>query len=241
MKPPGGKRVKAKTKAAKRTKGKELKVPVTLPAAGAPSVPPQPSPASQNSVTMTQAQKDKLFSRADMFNHSMSLLLNVMRRSGQELPSKDAQDFAYDAFIGFVPDGPGEIMLAQQMIASHDLAMSLLTRAKQAEFIPQLEQYGNLGVKLMNVYLAQFQALQKARKPQQVVQVQHTHRHVHLNGQAPPGDGVVTHIEGQPHERIDPAALALSPGPALLGQDPPGDALPVAKDEARQVPVARRR
>jgi hypothetical protein len=240
----------------KSAKGKQLTKKQTRPAkvskapkkgrklqsvSGTAVAPSQPPPASQNSVTMTQAQKDKLLSHGDMFNHSMSLLLNVVRRSGANLPGRDAQDFAYEAFIGFVPDGPGEIMLVQQMIACHDLAMSLFTRAKQAEYIPQLEQYGNLGVKLTNVYLAQFQALTKSRKPQQIVEVQHTHRHVHLNSQVATGEGVVTHIEGQPHERIDPAALALSPGPALLGQDSEGNALPVAKDEARPMSDPRRR
>jgi hypothetical protein len=138
---------------------------------------------------MTQEQKDKLLNHGDMFNHSMSLLLTVVRRTGEGVPGKDAQDFAYDAFIGFVPEGPGEIMLAQQMIAAFELSMVMTARSKQAEYRPQMESYANIAVKMMGIYERLLQTLTKSRKPQQIVEVQHTHRHVHLNGQVTPGEG----------------------------------------------------
>lgn len=174
-------------------------------------------------------------------NYSVGRLLAIIRSKDQAAPGKDAETFALEAFIGFAPESAGESLLIQQMIASYEMAMEMLTRSKQAEFMQQAEQYGNLGVKMMNVYLAQFQALTKSRKPQQIVEVQHTHRHVHLNGQVAPGEGVVTHIGEQPYEAITPAALALAPGPALLSENSAGDTLSVAANEARPVPVARRR
>jgi hypothetical protein len=174
-------------------------------------------------------------------NYSVGRLLLIVRRKGEPLPNENAEEFALEAFVGFAPETAAESLLVQQMIASYEMAMEMLTRSKQAEYMPQMEQYGNIGVKMMNVYLAQFQALMKSRKPQQIVEVQHTHKHVHLNGPVTPGEGVVAHIEGQVHEAIEAAALALAPGPALLGQDPPRDSVPVAANEARAMPDPRRR
>jgi hypothetical protein len=175
-----------------------------------------------------------------MVNHSIGRLLAIMRQKGA-LPSKDEEDFAYAAFVGLAPEDPAEIMLCQQMIAAHEMSMAMLTRCKQAEHMNQVQEYGNLGVKLMGLYERLFQTLVKARKPQQVVEVQHTHKHVHVNVQALPGAGDLKEIEGQAHGAIDPRALALVAGPALLGQDPPRNALPVTPNEARQVPPSRRR
>jgi hypothetical protein len=207
--------------------------------------PARPSPDKKpHQVTLTNDLIEKygpMLKQPGILNHSTGRLLAIVRKKGEALPSKDEEDFALEAFIGFVPNGPGEILLVQQMIGSYEMAMEMLTRSKQAEYMPQMEQYGSLAAKMMNVYLAQFQALMKSRKPQQIVEVQHTHRHVHLNGQVTPGQGVVTQIERQPHETIDPRTLALAPGPALLGQDPTRDCLPIATDKARPVSVARGR
>lgn len=174
-----------------------------------------------------------------MVNHSIGRLLAIMRQKGA-LPSKDEEDFAYAAFVGLAPEDPAEIMLCQQLIAAHEMSMAMLTRCKQAEHMNQVQEYGNLGVKLMGLYERLFQTLVKARKPQQVVEVQHTHKHIHVNAQTVPGPGDMKEIEGQAHGAIDPRALALAAGPALLGEDPPRDALPIPPNEARQVPAARR-
>jgi hypothetical protein len=176
-----------------------------------------------------------------MFNHSMGWLLSLVRRPDEELPGKDAQNFAYEAFVGFAPNGPGEIMLVQQAIAAYEMAMWTMHRLKRSDNLAQMQEFGNMGIKMMGIYERLFQTLMKSRKPQQVVEVQHTHRHVHLNGQVPQGAGVVTQIEGQPYEATDPRALALAPGPAMLGEDPARDALPVPADKARPMPAARRR
>ena len=119
--------------------------------------------------------------------------------------------------------------------------MAMLTGAKMATEIPTLQEKGLLATRLLGIFERQFQTLAKARKPQQVVEVRHEHRHIHAHGQPLPGDGVVTQIEGQPHATNDPRALALAPGPALLGQDAPRDPVPVTSDAAWKVPNARRR
>jgi hypothetical protein len=102
-----------------------------------------------------------------------------------------------------------------------------------------MTEKGALAVKLLSVFERQFATLAKTRRPPQTVTVVHEHRHVHV--QAPQGPtGEATIIEGQAHEPTDPRALAIAPGPALLSQDAPRDAVPVAGNQPRALPAARR-
>jgi hypothetical protein len=97
-----------------------------------------------------------------------------------------------------------------------------------------MQEAGNLAAKLLGLFERQFTALTKARKPPPVVTVEHVHRHLHVTTPGPTGEEI--RIEGQPHATIDARTLALAPGPALLGQDPPRDTLPITCDKARTMP-----
>ena len=94
------------------------------------------------------------------------------------------------------------------------------------------------GIALISIFERQFATLAKARRPPQVVTVVHEHKHVHVNTPGPTGEKIK--IDGQPQATLDARTLALA-GPALLSQDPPRDNLPVASNNARPLPNARRR
>jgi hypothetical protein len=142
------------------------------------------------------------------------------------------------AIDGAEPKDEIEAMLASQMAVTHSLAMEFLGRAKRAEYIPQLEASANFAVKLLRTYTAQVEALAKLRRGgEQTVRVEHVH--VHPGGQAivgsvTPGGGTTLKSEDQPY------ALGYATGTALPRPNSARDALPVARDEERPLPDARR-
>ena len=155
-----------------------------------------------------------------MLHHLAGRLMLVMKRNGAESITDSEQDFGFHAFAGLEPKNTAEVLLATQMVATHEAGMALIIRAKQADNIVMMQEAGNLAAKLLSLFERQFATLTKARKPPQVVTVEHIHKHLHINGQQTPGPmGEVIRIEGQLHGANDPRALALAPGPALLGQD----------------------
>jgi len=119
--------------------------------------------------------------------------------------------------------------------------MALIIRAKQADNIVMMQEAGNLAAKLLGLYERQFATLLKARKPPQVVTVEHVHKHLHIDGQQTPGPmGEVIRIEGQPHGANDPRAVALAPSPALLGEDQAPEPVSVTSNAERPLPNPRR-
>jgi hypothetical protein len=144
------------------------------------------------------------------------------------------------AIDGAEPKDEIEAMLASQMAVTHSLAMEFLGRAKRAEYIPQLDASGNLAVKLLRTYTAQVEALAKLRRGgEQTVRVEHVH--VHPGGQAivgsvTSGGGPTLKSEDQPHAK----QLAYAPGTPMPRADSARDTVPVARDEERPLPDARR-
>lgn len=177
-----------------------------------------------------------------MLDHTIGRLMTLMKSHGAEAATQSEQDFGVTAFAKMAPRDAAEALLIQQMIACHEVGLNMLTRAKHTPSSAEVVEAGGLAAKLLGLFERQFTALMKARKPPQVVTVEHVHRHLHVNGGEIPGaTGASEIIQGQAHEPTDPRALAIAPGPALLGQDPPRDVVPVASDKARSVPNARRR
>ena len=68
------------------------------------------------------------------------------------------------AVDGMQPAHEIEAMLAVQMVATHETAMEMLTRAKQADLMPTLQECGSLAVKLFRTYTAQVEALVRLRR-----------------------------------------------------------------------------
>src|ERR1700731_1071613 len=57
--------------------------------------------------------------------------------------------------LGIRPAEEIEAMLAVQMVATHETAMDMLIRAKQADLTSTLQECGSLAVKLLRTYTAQ--------------------------------------------------------------------------------------
>jgi hypothetical protein len=103
----------------------------------------------------------------------------------------------------------------------------------QAQYRHNLQDAGNLAVKLLRTYTAQLEALQRYRgKGQQKVMVEHVH--VHQGGQAIVGNveaargvGASPKTEERPHAK----QLAYAPEPTLPCPDPEREAVRLARGE----------
>lgn len=150
------------------------------------------------------------------------------------------------AMIGIAPKDELEGMMAAQLVAAHNAAMECYRRAMIGEqtFEGRRENLAQAN-KLSRTYAALVEALNRHRgKGQQKVTVEHVH--VHAGGQAvvgmvatplgQPGGGDASKFEEQPHAK----QIAHAPEPALPCPDAGRDAVPVARDDERALPDARR-
>src|SRR4029077_14803155 len=139
-----------------------------------------------------------------------------------------------------------EGMLAAQLLASHYAAMECYRRGMLSnQTLQGRSESLNQANKLSRTHAALLEALNRHRgKGQQKVTVEHVH--VHAGGQAVvgmvtpspglPGGGDRSNLEEQPHAK----QIAHAPEPALPSPDAGRDALPVARDDQRALPDARR-
>jgi hypothetical protein len=169
----------------------------------------------------------------DFMARSMSLLATAMQRSGQGRAEGINAGLAVVA--GVRPENETEAMLAVQMAATHEAAMSMLDIARGNGTVPAIQAAGGLAVKLLRTYTTQIEALAKLKRGgEQTVRVEHVH--VHSGGQAIVGNvtrGGAGAIENrsQPHEPITPQALAFAPGSPLWGEEQSREAVPVSDHE----------
>src|SRR4051794_21954998 len=165
-----------------------------------------------------------------MLHHLAGRLMSVMKRNGAESITDSEQSFGFYAFAGLEPKNTAEVLLASSMVATFEVGMTMITRAKLADNVVTMQEAGNLAAKLLGLFERQFATLTKARKPPQVVTVEHVHKHLHVT--QPPGPmGEVIQIEEQPHATTDRRARATAASLALPGQDAPGHALPITSNE----------
>ena len=145
-----------------------------------------------------------------------------------------------DALAGIGPGDELEGMLAAQLLACHNASMECHRRAMLNEqtFEGRRENLSQAN-KLSRTYASLLEALNRHRgKGQQKVTVEHVH--VHEGGQAivgnveNPGGGFAPKSKEQPH------GLTHAPGQTMPGEDTTRDAVPVARDEERPLPAARR-
>lgn len=137
------------------------------------------------------------------------------------------------------PRNTVEAALGMQMLATHETAMEMMRRARNADFLPQMEAYGNLATKLTRTFTTQMEALAKLRRGgEQVVK----HVYVSDGGQAVFA-GTIN--QGQKNGKADerscePGDAAASSAP-LFGQDPEGNGVPLPSLEGQEaVPITRR-
>jgi hypothetical protein len=149
------------------------------------------------------------------------------------------------ALMGIAPKDELEGMLAAQLVAAHNAAMECYRRAMIGEqsFEGRRENLTQAN-KLSRTYAALVEALNRHRgKGQQKVTVEHVH--VHAGGQAvvgmvaasgQPGGGDASKVEEQPHAK----QIAHAPEPAMPCPDESRDTVPIARDDKRALPDARR-
>jgi hypothetical protein len=149
---------------------------------------------------------------------------------------------------GIQPENEVEAMLAVQMAATHDAAMSMLRIARKEATADAIEIVGGFAVKLLRTYTAQIEALAKLRrKGEQTVRVEHVH--VHSGGKAivgavnhqPGGGGGAIGNSDQPRELAGPEAFALAPGAPLWSKEPSWDAVPGTGGERQETVLEARR
>jgi len=137
------------------------------------------------------------------------------------------------SMAGIEPRDEIEAMLATQMVATQDAAMTLMRQMQNAETIMQRDTAGNLAVKFMRTYATQLEALRRHRSSgEQRVVVQHQHVHVtaeqaavQVNG----GEGALPNAEDRAHAPTDRRALAHAPGTPLPSPDPAREPLPITR------------
>ena len=145
------------------------------------------------------------------------------------------------ALVGIAPKDELEGMMAAQLIAAHNAAMECHRRAMLGEqtFEGRRESL-NQANKLSRTFATLLEALNRNRgKGQQKVTVEHVH--VHSGGQAvvgmvgnTPGGGDTPKSKDQPH------ALGYAPGTTMRSPIAERDAVPVAGNDERSLPDARR-
>lgn len=170
--------------------------------------------------------------------------------------SPEAKELAVNAMLatvaGVQPQNEMEGVLAVQMAATHQTAMTLLARVEQVEHIPVLESYGNMAVKLLRISREHAGALTKLRRGgNQTVRVEHVH--VHSGGRAivgtvsdPGGRGSDSKSDNQPHapgeENAGTRFIKTEPVTSLWSENPQRDSVPVTCGERTdQMSDARRR
>jgi hypothetical protein len=153
------------------------------------------------------------------------------------------------ALMGIAPKDELEGMMAAQLVAAHNAAMECYRRAMIGEqsFEGRRENLTQAN-KLSRTYAALVEALNRHRgKGQQKVTVEHVH--VHAGGQAvvgmvaapgQPGGGDASTFKEQPHAKQTAAHITHAPEPAMPCPDKGPDALPIARDDERALPDARR-
>ena len=176
-------------------------------------------------------------------------LRQLDRLAGMIPDDNDQPERALNAMLaaveGIRPETEAEGMLAVQMAATHEAAMTCLARLAHAGTTQTLDITQNAANKLMRTFVMQAEALSKLRRGgEQTVRVEHVH--VYQGGQAIVGN--VEHRGGgyeknghQAHAPLDPRSLAFAPVEPLLRDDASGDGVPVACREGQgAVPDARR-
>lgn len=119
----------------------------------------------------------------DFSSQMLGRLAAIANERGQEFPTETALNAALAAVDAVQPANETEAMLAVQMYATHEAAMEMLVRTKQATNHQALQNYSTIATKLLRTYTAQLETLAKIRRGgEQTVRVEHVH--VHEGGQA---------------------------------------------------------
>ncbi len=158
----------------------------------------------------------------------LQALVNATHGNREAPVSEEVVNGALAAVNGVQAQDEVEAMLATQMVATNHIAMDLLRRSGQADYLNQANIYGNLAVKFLRTFTTQLETLQRYRgKGQQKIVVERVN--VSEGGQAivgaversGPGGGANSRSEEQSHAKSD----ADAPDPTLRREDQAGQAM----------------
>lgn len=149
----------------------------------------------------------------------------------------------YNAALSFIesmePQNQAEALLLVQMYVTHDAAIRALSMMGTAEWVPQIQTFGNLATKLLRTSQGQMETLARLRRGgEQVV------KHIHVDNRG--GQAVIAENVNQgggkaKNEDQSDGAGNSGSGPALLGHDAQGNGVPIpSRERAEAVPHARR-
>jgi hypothetical protein len=166
----------------------------------------------------------------DFVNYAFAQTMEVVDQTGEKV---DRYNAALALIGGIAPRDELEAAIACQMVATNALSMNCMSRAVSADTMDRREAFIQQATKLSRTFNSQVETLAKLRAGgKQQVEV----RYVHVHGNAVIGDvqtgggGAIPGFVGQPHAK----GLSYAPGapvPAMLREDPEGEALPVSGDE----------
>ncbi|NJO34418.1 MAG: hypothetical protein HC869_16115 [Rhodospirillales bacterium] len=106
-------------------------------------------------------------------NQQIIDLINVLQSHPSQPVSEVALNGALATINGIKPEDEVEAMLATQMVATNHVAMDLLRRYGQADYMHKAKAYGSLAAKFLSTFTAQLEALQRYRgKGQQKIVVE---------------------------------------------------------------------
>jgi len=170
-------------------------------------------------------------SSSDFAGYALLQLTQTAHQSGRGV-SEEALNAQLALVAAVEPENELEAALALQMAATHDLSMHLIAKAKNADRLDQMKEFGNLATKASRTFATQMKALSDFRRGgEQVVR----HVHVHEGGQAVVAETV--NVGARNAQSLD-QCHAL--GPTLLGSHTGRDGVPIASSEgAETMPDAR--
>ena len=166
----------------------------------------------------------------DPVNARANELLKYMASVGSDNTDR------YNAALSFIesmePQNQAEVLLLVQMYVTHDAAIRALSMMGTAEWVPQVQTFGNLATKLLRTSQGQMETLGRMRRGgEQVV------RHIHVDnrgGQAVIAENVNT---GGPRNGKSKdqsfATGTTSNSSTLLGTDTSGGGMPVPSREGQ--------
>lgn len=167
-------------------------------------------------------------------NRQITVMLGYLESTKSSPVRSDDVNAVLAAVSGVKPQNETESMLAIQMYTTHDAAMRCMKTLNNADFVPQMQIFGNLSVKLMRAYTMQMEALARIRRGgEQVV------KHIHIDnrgGQAVVAETVQTGGRNENPAEQSHSTGALGGGPAMLGADAGGWGVPISSGE-RQAAV----
>ena len=190
--------------------------------------------------------KDKLIggSMSDGWNDVIAgqLINSLWTKNLDDDEANKLRAAAIEAMIGIKPQDEIEGMIGAQLIACHNASMECYRRGMLPDQSVETRQANlNSANKLSRTYTSLVESLNRHRgKGQQKVTVEHVH--VHDGGQAivgnvdSQGGGFAAKLKEQPHAK----QITHAPGQAMQSTDTARDRVPVASDEERTLPDARR-